>query len=333
MSSLKLAQLAILLEGTGFAALFTRGDALLQLAFYFAAHGCASLLVAAVMSRFIPALYPKTERTPFGYFAALSFFVPVLGVAGLLLLLLLSRFPTGPRESAIQLVEGPSFRGEEQEPEVAFSRKGIRPVLQSASAPSALKLKALLALRSVPSRAANNLIREMLQEPMDDMRLLAYGLLDAREKVLDARIHAMKTRLAGAGADECAPLLKELAELYWELVYRGIVQGDLLRHAASEARRYLDEFLEREPRDAGGWALRGRLAALERRDAEAEAAFGTAIELGLPAQRALPYIAELAYRRRDFERVRATMRSLGGEPANALAEVAAYWRSDAGAAR
>src|SRR5262252_2409716 len=147
------------------------------------------------MTRFVPRLYSGSERSAFGYFSALGFFVPVLGVAGMLLLLVCVRFaPTGPRERPFQLTEAPRFAGFAAQPAAGFNRAGIRPVLQSKTAPVDIKLKALLALQSVSSRAANHLIRTMLRDPVDDMRLLAYGLLDAREKVLDARIHALKVR-------------------------------------------------------------------------------------------------------------------------------------------
>lgn len=322
-----LALLALALEAGAIAALFGPGKALPLLGAFFAAHGGASLVVATVMTRFVPQLYPKSERSPFAYFAALAFFVPVLGVVALLLLLVSARYaPTGPRRKPFELVEGPRYAGAPEAAVAGFNRAGIRPVLQSRSTPIELKLRALLALQSVPSRAANYLIREMLREPVDDMRLLAYGLLDAREKVLDARIHSLKVRLDAAADDaKRVPLMRELAECYWELVYRGIVQGDLLRHAVAESRRYLGAFLELEADDPGAWSLSGRLLTMERRDREADEAFGRAIALGLPESRVLPYRAELAFRARDFGQVRALMREVGHQPANALAAVARFW--------
>jgi hypothetical protein len=336
VSSLKLAYLALALETSGLASLFAPANSFAVLCAYFAAHGCASVLVALVMTRFVPQFYPASERSAFGYFAALCFFVPVLGLAALLLLLASVRYaPTGPRMKAYELIEAPRYSSAAAAVAPGFNRAGIRPVLQSRTAPLELRLKALLALQSVPSRAANNLIRQMLSEPVDDMRLLAYGLLDAREKVLDARIHGLKIRLKAPDTPEGArvTILKELAESYWELIYRGIVQGDLLRHCVAESRRYLGEFLEREFRDPGAWALHGRLLALERKDREADEAFGKAVALGLSEARVLPYRAELAFRARDFERVRRLVRQLGTQPTNALAAVVRYWSEDGHSAR
>ena len=336
MSSLKLAFLALAFETSGIAALFAPANAYVVLCAFFVAHGCASLLVALMMMRFVQQFYPASDRSAFGYFAALCFFVPVLGLVTLLLLLASVRYaPTGPRMKAYELTEPPRYSSAAAESPLAFNRAGIRPVLQSRTAPLELRLKALLALQSVPSRAANNLIRQMLSEPVDDMRLLAYGLLDAREKVLDARIHGLKTRLEALDTPEGArvTILKELAESYWEFIYRGIVQGDLLRHCVAESRRYLGEFLEREARDPGAWALHGRLLALERKDREADEAFGRAVALGLSETRVLPYRAELAFRQRDFDRVRQLVRQLGTQPTSALAAVTRYWSEDGRPAR
>jgi hypothetical protein len=336
MGTLKPVLLALALEAAGIAALFGEGDALPLLSAYIVAHGGASLLIGLVMMRFVPQFYPASDRSAFGYFAAICFILPVLGLVALLLLFVSARYaPTGPRAKTYELVEGPRYSGAPAAAAASpFNRAGIRPVLESRTAPVELRLKALLALQTVSSRAANTLLREMLREPVDDMRLVAYGLLDAREKDLDARIHGLKKRLEATGtAEGRAPVLKELAEAYWELVYRGIVQGDLLRHCVSEARRYLGEFLEHEPRDPGAWALQGRLLSLERRDREADQAFSTAMELGLSEARVLPYRAELAFRARDFDRVRLLVRRLGTQPTNALAAVARYWSDDGRPAR
>jgi len=76
-----------------------------------------------------------------------------------------------------------------------------------------------------------------------------------------------------------------------------------------------------------------RLLSLERRDREADQAFSTAVDLGMSEARVLPYRAELAFRARDFDRVRLLVRRLGTQPTNALAAVARYWSDDGRTAR
>jgi hypothetical protein len=91
-------------------------------------------------------------------------------------------------------------------------------------------MKALLALQNVPTRQSSGILREALADSADDLRLLAYGMLDAREQQLTHRIEQalQRHRNGRAGTDEARYLAaRELAELYWELVYQELVQGDM----------------------------------------------------------------------------------------------------------
>ena len=155
-------------------------------------------------------------------------------------------------------------------------------------------------------------VREMLSDPSDDLRLVAYGILDAREKSINARIHAAMQRLAQLPpARERAALERQLADLYWELVYQGLVQGDLRDHALAQVRKHLDQALSLDPEDAALWSLSGRLAAQEGGYDEAQRAFERARLFGLSEARVLPYLAEVAFRLRRFDEVRELARKLG----------------------
>src|SRR5262249_46513912 len=158
-------------------------------------------------------------------------------------------------------------------------------------------------------------------------RLVAYGILDAREKSINARIHAATQRLGKMPpARERAQLERQLADLYWEMIYQGLVQGDLRDHAMSQVRKHLDQALSLDPEDAGLWSLCGRIASVEGNFGEAERAFGRAREFGLPEVRVLPYLAEVAFRQRNFDEVEEYARKLAATPqVQRIAQVMKYW--------
>jgi len=319
---------AFLLEAAGLVAVLGYSRAPELLAAYLAAHAAASALAAALLVSLLPAEQRRPARRAYLFFLAVSFFVPILGVVGLVGAVLVGRaLPERARREQFDVHDAPVYDPRADTVATVHSKGGVRIQLANSSAPTETRLRALLAVQSLPARVANPLVREMLSDPSDDLRLVAYGILDAREKSINARIHAAAKRLGDMPpARERAVLERQLADLYWELIYQGLVFGDLRDHAVAQARRHLDQALSLDPEDGALWALAGRLAALEGGFEEARRAFGRAREFGLPESRVLPYLAEVAFRRRAFGEVRELAARLGAAPQpQRIAQVVQYW--------
>ncbi|TDR73618.1 hypothetical protein [Paludibacterium purpuratum] len=184
----------------------------------------------------------------------------------------------------------------------------LKSVLQSSAAAASFRMNALMAMQSMPMRTVSPLLRTMLDDPFEDIRLLAFWMLDRQEKTLTKKILDQLPRLKlTLSKTERYRVHKELALLYNELVYSYLVQGDVYRHAAREAERYAAEALTLMPTDAALWRLRGRLA-LDRGDTEqAMAMLDQAMLHGFDRQRLLPYLAEVAYLDKDYQQVKVLL--------------------------
>jgi polysaccharide biosynthesis protein PelE len=101
--------------------------------------------------------------------------------------------------------------------------------------------------------------------------------------------------------------LKHLAELYWEMIYAGLAQGDLRIHALNQALSHADAALRLAERDTGMLFLKGRILHELKMYAEAQAILESAIEHGLPEFRVLPYIVEIAFDRGDYRKVQSQL--------------------------
>ena len=329
MLVLSLSALATIFELAGLAWVLLR-DASGAIAAYFGFHLIASLFAATAMSAVVPVAYSGSRFSRVAYFFTLSFFVPLVGVTAVLALMLvvlvkpLQRVAMGFRS-----VSGPRFSGVRAETQAVFKTSRVRMILDSSAASVDLKLKALTALQGIESEAANELIRGQLGAEADDVRLFAYGLLDSREKVFEAGIHELRSRLAGTPEPgERGELLRKIGHLYWQLIEVGIAQGDLLRHALVEANRYTVMGLELQPDDAGGWLLLTRILLRQEELKSARDSVRKALDNGLARDAALPLLAEIAFRERRFGETRALMRELSGyRPGPVTARLAAYWTS------
>jgi tetratricopeptide (TPR) repeat protein len=172
-------------------------------------------------------------------------------------------------------------------------------------------MQSLLTLQAVPNRVSNPILEELLGDDTDDVRLVAFGMLDAEEKKISSRIREVSERLNGQDPVNAFDSLCQLAELYWELVYACLAQGELRKHILSQAADFADRAMALQPESGSGLLfLRARIWMEQGDDTSAKVAFQQAMELGQPKASTLPYLAELALRQRDFALVQRYMQDL-----------------------
>jgi hypothetical protein len=335
MLNFKFGLTALLLEigaWSGSALLQGRSD--LALAAYLAAHAGASVLLALALLPLTASERARPRWAVLTLAAAFSFAVPVAGFVGVVLAVLVLyvyRAPARPEDfGSLQLPEFDLH----QRMQGSFRQAGLRSFLGNPQAPAQARMSAMVALQFVSGRVASPLLRTVLADPSEDLRLLAYGMLDTLEKrvnrAIDTELQALQAAQASEGEDTPGPQTLEaaqrLSDLYWELVYQQLVQGDLRAHAIGESLRYCELVLRHRPQQPQLTLRRGRLLH-EQGDLEgATRAYAEARALGLPATRILPYQAEAAFERRDFEQARQLVRELGQWDAlPRLRPVIDYW--------
>lgn len=326
MSAFSRGLIALAGELFGLALLAAFSDAPGALAAYFAVHGAASAAAAVLLPPLLPPAQSRHPQPGSLFFFSLAFFLPVVGVVAALCVTLMARLSAARRKSGrFDLHASPIYEPRTGEAAMG-AKRGVRARLASASLPVEARLRALLAVQSMPARMANPLIREMLSDPSEDLRLIAYGILDTREKTINARLHAATRRLETAAGHERAALEKQLAELYCELIYQGLVHGDLREHAAAQARAHVERALAIDETNPALHALSGQIALSSGDYRTAQLAFERGRALGLPESRVLPYLAEVAFRSRRFDQVRAIVRLSASLPTTQrINQVIAYW--------
>ncbi|MGZ5091637.1 MAG: tetratricopeptide repeat protein [Burkholderiales bacterium] len=306
-----------------------RGGSPSNLLAFLLVHAVASLCLAAFVSAALPPHLRRPVPAVIVLLFTFSFFIPILGLIGQVVAVLVSRYlprvvPRLPY-AEIPPIEF-EFPPREIRERMRYGAGGLTSRLRNAGVPKETRFRSLLALQGMPPRIANPLLQEMLGDPADEVRLVAYGILDSQEKNINQHIHDEIQKLR----EEATPQLKlitsrRLAELYWELVYGGLVHGDVRLYALGETDRYLDQAMQLAPDDAGLWFLKGKLL-LYARDPAAEGAFQRAIANGLDESRALAYLGEIAYERRDYDEVRRIFTSLAAvQYSPRLGAAVRYW--------
>ena len=330
MLNLKLGLAALGMEvsaWTTVALLHERSDA--ALAGYLLLHALACVLLSLTL---LPLLRQRQGRPGWTLLLimACSYAIPVAGFVGVVVaFVFLTLYRRPRRRDDFEMLESPEFDQHEKRRN-SFRHIGMRSFLTNTRAPLHARMRAMSALQYVGGRTATPLLRTAMGDASEDLRLLAYGMLDNLEKRINRAIdHELDTRQAAEKAADEARISQSsqrLSDLYWELIYQDLVQGDLHQHALRESLRYWEEVLRSEPDNASLVLRQGRLLhALARHD-EAQSAYTRARALGLPATRILPYQAELCFAQRDFAQTRALMQELGQWSAlPRLRPVIDYW--------
>ncbi len=287
-----------------------------------ALHALASVLAGVSL-----ALLIKTVSGPaITMFGVMNFLVPGLApvFAGINALAIAIR--RRALQSKIICVAEPSFFKDREKPQSGSRSMQIRPQLHNPKVPVARRLTALLAIQEVPARFSAALLRSLLSDGAEDIRLLSYGMLERREKTISDQILAERARLEAAATEtDKASAQRLLAELYWEMVHQTLVVGDMRQHCLTEAMRFARLVLDRDPMDGGMALLYGKALLAASQVSAARDCFEGAARTQAARTRVLPYLAECAYQSADFERVRELMVELGEPHDMTIARCVEYW--------
>ena len=333
MINLKLGIAALLLElGAWSGPLLMGGQADSALASYLLVHALACVMLSLFLFPLLSTRQARPRLAIVLLMMVCSYAVPVAGFLGVLAAALVLRLYRKPAtHTEFESLQMPEF-DQHQRRQGHFRHAGLRSFLGNIHAPIQSRLRAMVALQYVSGRTASPLLRTVLSDPSEDLRLLAYGMLDTLEKRVNSSIDAEMGTLRAAQAEggnaglRTLESAQRLSDLYWELIYQDLVQGDLRKHAIQESLRYCEWVLAEQSDNAPLCLRRGRLLHEQKRPDEAAQAYAQARELGLPATRVLPYQAELCFDRKDFAQAHALMQELGQWSAlPRLRPVVDYW--------
>ena len=291
-------------------------------------HGLLSLALAFLCTLLMPARLRKPPLLVTLLLFCLTFMAPVLGAVAVLFIshVVLHRLEQDRPMAQLHAVALPEF--DTRLNQGKRGGQGAIRVRLEAHVPQQTRLQSLLTLQAVPQKVANPILEDLLSDDVEDVRLLAFGMLDAKEKGLAEHIRRERAALPDLREDaQKAQCLYRLASLHWELVYTALAQGELRHYMLMESRRYVDAALdiklEHEP---GLHYLHARLLMIAGEYDAAVSALGQAMTTGLAEASALPYMAEAAFQQRRFEYVHGIMQRLTDlELSNRTRAVVSLW--------
>ncbi|WP_287495834.1 lipopolysaccharide N-acetylglucosaminyl transferase [Pandoraea sp. CB10b_02] len=308
------AALAIACQLRALELVLTAGDAVASgaLPVVLAWQAVAAALAGLFMVRVLPARY-RQRRGVFLHAALIVFFLPMAGLAVMLGVLLLGYLFPPPREAPEALrVSVPGFVSHL----MARVRHGagmrLRARLRNVRGERDDRVAALVSVQALPSRVTSGIARDLLADPVEEVRLLAYGILDGLEKRIMQQIFATRAwHEAAQDDDERAHAARRLAQLYWELVYQNLVRGEVLRYTLERVETFARDTLAQYEDDASMWYLLGRCALMREQPDAAQMYLRHAQFHSFPTERLLPWLAEAAFQKGRYDHVSQLLGGIG----------------------
>lgn len=302
MSRIILLIVGVLCEYSAIQALFAQQPVWTRLLLFLVPHLIAALTLALLLRLSLPRQADTKLWRSLALFFSFAFFIPVFGCLGMLGALVyfrfFLRFDVRPEFFSVPMtpfMQGSGGLAPGMGEGGAWSR------LRTESLPRPLRLKALLAVGASSGRHASKLLHFATSDNDDEIRLLAFNLADQREKVISRAISQSLAELKSASdRAERLPIWRKLAFTYWELIFNDLAQKDLAEFYIRQSLSYATQALDMEPNDPNLLVLRGRLHLWMGNLDEAENAIAAALNNGAHRDRVVPYLAELAFLRRDF---------------------------------
>lgn len=259
-------------------------------------HFIASILIALVVWLMLPKKYKYPAHYSLLFLLSITLFMPVVGAIGLVTCILFGlHFPRRRKARILDVQESIElpYRQLIKLDSTLFHDGGLEDVL-SLQVSEEKRLKALLAMRNMHKQDAIPILKKVLRDPADDIRLLAYAMLDKYETQINTELENVLSQLPTAQGAHRAELHRQIASNYWELAYLGLAQGAVLEHILQQAQNNIEQAMafKETPELA---LLAGRIALKQNRGEHAALAFQQALVLGMEKQHVVPYLAQAAY--------------------------------------
>lgn len=330
MSNIRLLIYGLISEQAALMAIFGPMPVWRQALFFLAAHAIASLLFSFLLASVFPKRFKPNKSGLLMLFFSFAFFVPLLGAIAILITLLYFRkFQyLGERDEFFSVPLLP-FMQEAAGMSSGMGEGGAWSRLRSTLLPRDERLKALMSVGSGSGFNASSFLQLASGDSDDEIRLLAFNLCERHEQKINQSITAALEGLKSAsGSSERAAFFRILAFSYWELVYNSLSQDELRTFYIDQSLKYVRQSQELEENDPSLLILSGRIHLVMHDYDKAEKSIQDALKAGAPSSLVIPYLAELAFLKRDFSSVKRLIAldpSLRLKPG--IGPVAQYWSS------
>ncbi len=244
MRSLLATLLALSLEGYALITLFDQENFTRTLGLFFILHLSAACLMAYAQSHFLLPLYHTQRKKIILLLCFFSFLAPLIGMVFAWLMVLWGFKKSAQLQHSQLLDIGDSHNNADIFPVTKriFGEGSLLSILKNKFVPSKTKVNVLLMLSQIKTASSMQMIRSTLADPDDEVRLVGFSIIDNSEKAMNDKISSLLALLEKSNDLQQQALYHEdLAFSYWELLYQGLVDDQLIDDIEASILEHIQE--------------------------------------------------------------------------------------------
>lgn len=266
-------------------------------------HGIANIWVAFSYKLFLTSSFEKVQGSFCLLMFLLGFFIPIFGIM-ISLFIVCSVYWLHENFHQYAEVLDESMNLDVIQPIYAqYGSGGASRHLLNEADVAVDRTKALFMLSQTGLSDINALMYQLLPDTSDEMRLLAFSILEEQESNITQKIEQLFSMLAtdNLSANMVAQCKKNVALLYWELIYHHLISPEVEELILNKAQYYALAALKSLKNDAALWVLLGKIYKHLKQYDKAEEALQKAFSCKASPAQVLPYFAEIKYDARDYQ--------------------------------
>lgn len=292
-------------------------------------HCIASIVGAYICFKIMMPNQKNVQLVAFLFFFIIIFYLPMLGMIGLILAIpfVVCRFSKMEKPIFPMVInkirEFPSEAKDQYEQPTNLNN--LTSLYRSKNYQR--RLQAVYATLKLKDQDAIPLLYSALSDPVDDIRLLAYALLDRKENNLSMRIKKNKQAFELTKTSINKKLCLKIANDYWELVRLGLIQGEARNYILNMACHYIELGLKHNANDLELCFLYAQILLKLKNYQQAYEQFKNAENLGIDHKRLQIYYAEIAFYSHQYSKVKQLMNAIDSPAVYPqLSAVTQFWQ-------
>jgi len=173
------------------------------------------------------------------------------------------------------------------------------------------KMKSLVFMSQHPNIQTHKLIRELLSDKDNEIRLYSFSILNSKEQQLNDQINNLLKQIKlSKNKEEKSNLKEEVAQNYWEFINQGLTEPKNIPIIVERIKHFAQKALKNSKNKAPILLILAKSYFAIKDYSKALDFFNEALKAGIPKIKVLPYLAEIAYEKRDFIEVKRLMQEL-----------------------
>jgi len=296
---------------TSMSIFYIQNPPLVSVAAMFFINAMLSAIIAFVLTHFFRPDLAKRKSSFFFLLLSFGTFIPVFGnLTSCMVIFLLRKYGKIFHQFEIAVFPEMDYSKKKAINTVSFGAGWATVRLQSTKFSESERKEALVSVGRKVKKETNLIYSQLVSDEMEELRICAFSLLEIQQDAINKKINQfLKEYEKNNSVVKRAFVAKQLALLYWELVYFNLAEHELRKIILQQSEHFAKKALETLTQDSTLWVLIANINLKNENYAAGLEAFRTADKLNAPHSKTYPYLAEISFDKHDYKKVKEYLNS------------------------